>query len=151
MYLKKNIFLGHEFEEKKVKVAHLLGLPTDARAIEVAATVAYWRKAGSVHNWFVQNVQNGVDDCGDHYVSRDKLKQLLDNCCEAVEDYFEWRKIPKRARPEYPRIAAKLVPASYEYDEDWLEELQETIETINEVLQKNPPSDPGLFSYQASW
>ena len=25
--------------------------------------VMYWRKANYIHNWFVENIQNGSDDC----------------------------------------------------------------------------------------
>ena len=25
--------------------------------------VAYWRKFNALHNWFVQNCQDGVDEC----------------------------------------------------------------------------------------
>ena len=24
---------------------------------------AYWRKANQIHNWFVENIQDGEDDC----------------------------------------------------------------------------------------
>ena len=27
--------------------------------------IASWRKANAIHKWFVDNVQDGVDDCGD--------------------------------------------------------------------------------------
>ena len=35
--------------------------------------VGYWRKANQIHNWFVQNVQGGEDDCGIYEVSQAKL------------------------------------------------------------------------------
>ena len=25
--------------------------------------IGYWRKANAIHNWFIQNVQNGKDEC----------------------------------------------------------------------------------------
>lgn len=45
----------------------------------------YWRKSNQIHNWFVQNVQNGEDDCGDYRVSLEKLKALY-NICQNIAD-----------------------------------------------------------------
>ncbi len=38
----------------------------------------YWRKANQIHNWFVQNVQKGVDDCNEHQVQPTDLIKLYD-------------------------------------------------------------------------
>lgn len=48
-------------------------------------TYAYWRKANQIHNWFVQNVQNGTDDCGEYEVSGSKLLELVKLCEEVSE------------------------------------------------------------------
>lgn len=41
--------------------------------------VAYWRKANQIHRWFVQNVQDGADDCMVHReLTRQDLLNLLD-------------------------------------------------------------------------
>lgn len=45
----------------------------------------YWRKANQIHNWFVQNVQSGEDDCGMYLVSKEKLQELVDICKEIVD------------------------------------------------------------------
>src|SRR5690606_27196657 len=45
--------------------------------------VAYWRKANHIHNWFVENVQGGVDNCEPFEVTKDKLQELL-NLCQLV-------------------------------------------------------------------
>jgi hypothetical protein len=39
--------------------------------------VMYWRKANAIHNWFVKNVQNGVDDCRAYEVTLEHLDDLL--------------------------------------------------------------------------
>ena len=31
--------------------------------ISISYPVGYWRKANAIHNWFVQNVQDGRDEC----------------------------------------------------------------------------------------
>lgn len=46
---------------------------------------AYWRKANAIHDWFVRNVQNGVDDCGSYEVDVESLMQLLDTVNEVLD------------------------------------------------------------------
>lgn len=36
----------------------------------------YWRKANQIHNWMVNNVQGGNDDCGLYEVSIDQILKL---------------------------------------------------------------------------
>lgn len=52
---------------------------------EVVYKVGYWRKANAIHNWFVQNVQEGVDDCKEYYVSTEAIKDLYQVVCEVLE------------------------------------------------------------------
>lgn len=43
--------------------------------------VGYWRKANHIHNWFVENVQDGEDDCRYHgEVTKEDLEELLVSC-----------------------------------------------------------------------
>lgn len=43
-------------------------------------TVIYWRKANQIHRFFVENVQNGKDDCEEYNVSKKILKKLYKYC-----------------------------------------------------------------------
>ena len=52
--------------------------------VDVSVNVGYWRKSNQIHKWFVDNVQNGEDDCGEYYVSHDKLIELLTICRQAL-------------------------------------------------------------------
>ena len=63
----------------------------DYGAQEVIFRVAYWRKANAIHQWFVENVQDGTDDCGEYHVSREQLEELLDLCKQIVAE-------PKKAK-----------------------------------------------------
>lgn len=47
--------------------------------------IMYWRKAKQIHNWFVENVQNGNDNGGEYTVTKIDLKQLLSFCEIVVE------------------------------------------------------------------
>lgn len=42
--------------------------------------VGYWRKANQIHNWFVNNVQNGYDDCEYYEATKLQLEELLEIC-----------------------------------------------------------------------
>jgi hypothetical protein len=47
--------------------------------------IAYWRKANAIHNWFVKNVQNGVDDCGTYEVTPKQLENLRETIGQALD------------------------------------------------------------------
>lgn len=88
MYLsaKKYLRIDNNVEEEKISksISHLLGEhPGEIK--EVASRVAYWNEANAVHNWFVQNVQDGKDDCKEYFVSREQLKLLIDLCRTSLE------------------------------------------------------------------
>ena len=51
--------------------------------------VVYWRKANAIHKWFVDNVQDGTDDCRRAYVDIDDLKKLYYLCIQMQEYYAE--------------------------------------------------------------
>jgi len=55
------------------------------QGIEVSFPVGYWRKANAIHNWFVQNVQGGNDNCDSYDVSREHLQALKVECMKALE------------------------------------------------------------------
>lgn len=43
--------------------------------------VGYWRKENMIHKWFVDHVQDGVDDCRYHNeCTKEILEELLDTC-----------------------------------------------------------------------
>jgi hypothetical protein len=111
----------------------------DTATLEVQ--VAYWRKANQIHKWFVDHVQNGKDDCGDYYVSREQLQLLLDTCKIVLIDREE---------------ASQLLPVqegfffgSYEYNEYYFSDIQDTIDQLEKVLTEYPQD--WEFKYQSSW
>ena len=52
----------------------------DAGIIKGDTEIIYWRKANAIHKWFVENVQEGVDDCGEYEVTVEQLTELRDLC-----------------------------------------------------------------------
>ncbi len=106
----------------------------------IVEEVAYWRKANQIHNWFVQNVQNGVDECQSSYVSREKLEELLDVCKKVTEDNS---------------LAESLLPSASgfffggtEYDEWYFKDVTNTIEYLTDILTDESADE---FEYYASW
>lgn len=47
------------------------------RVKSITESMIYWRKANQIHRWFVNNVQNGEDNCGTYLVNRDDISSLL--------------------------------------------------------------------------
>jgi hypothetical protein len=133
--------------------------------------VAYWRKANAIHAWFVKNVQEGKDDCGDYFVGRDQLKKLFVTCNEVLEasklvkgqivesyGYKDGKTIPNYANGKIikdPSVAEKLLPTESgfffggtEYDEYYYQDIKYTRDTLEELLKEE---DDGDFSYHSSW
>jgi hypothetical protein len=103
----------------------------------------YWRKANQIHNWFVDHVQDGVDDCKEHYVEKDVLIDLMNVCGEVIAD---------------PSKAAKLLPSSggfffgsIDYDDWYWENVKRTYEELKELLKLDLNNDHWSFTYQSSW
>lgn len=104
--------------------------------------VGYWRKANAIHQWFVENVQNGVDNCGQYEVEKKKLEELLAYCKEIIEDHSK---------------AEELLPTqsgfffgSTEYDEWYFEYIKDTINILEKVLEETD-FDREMITYQSSW
>ena len=104
--------------------------------------VGYWRKANAIHRWFVENVQDGDDDCGTYEVNKEQLEELK-ALCESVLNH----KVS----------AAKALPTtsgfffgSTAYNEYYREDLCTTVEIINQVLAETDWNTQTVC-YSASW
>lgn len=172
MYLEKKVYVGNNYKKgDEVKKFNVEGV-NDKKVTYINEEVAYWRKANAIHNWFVKNVQDGVDECQNSYVSAEQLKELLDTCKavlkgselvegkvsngytyndknERVYNYNDGKVIRDTS------IAEELLPTgsgfffgSTEYDEYYYNDIKYTVEMLEEIL-KGDLSDS--FYYQASW
>ena len=114
----------------------------DYGAKEGTFHVAYWRKANAIHKWFVNNVQKGVDDCGEYNVSRGQLSELIALCEQIIAE-------PKKGAEMMPTASGFLF-GSTDYDEFYEQGVADTAAMLKEIL-----SDPALekadFYYRASW
>lgn len=117
----------------------------DERSATVSVNVAYWRKANQIHNWFVQNVQKGEDDCRTYHVSREQLRELGELC----------QKVAEKGDPEY--AAAHLPTGSgfffggTDYDEYYFEQVDWTAKRLAELADLPDGMDGFDFYYSSSW
>jgi hypothetical protein len=106
----------------------------------IVEEVAYWRKANHIHNWFVNNVQNGTDDCGTYYVSREHLEELKTECQAVLNN-------PNTADKHLP-CRSGFFFGSTDYDDDYYDIIKDTMKIIDDCLSDE---DAEHFEYNASW
>lgn len=121
---------------------------TESVTRDTSYRVGYWRKANAIHNWFVTNCAQGVDDGSTMIVSAEKLKDLLELCNRVLKD---------------PSIAAELLPTkegfffgSTDYDEVYFEKLKSTVKILEPVIRfldtkTNKGDSSWTAEYSASW
>ena len=116
----------------------------EPRLVFVRYEVLMWRKANAIHNWFVQNVQKGVDDCGDYEVSEEELRNLLKDVEAVLKD--------KSKAPEILPTTEGFFFGSTDYDEDYFDDLKYTAKGIKNVLRIKANNDSFVsFEYGSSW
>lgn len=145
MYLTKEIYIGakhnHRNVNLEIKGTDFSGpiLVDNKKVRSIIEEVGYWRKANAIHNWFVQNIQDGKDECEKHYVPYEKLTELKKLCEQILET------------KDHKLIEDKLPPTtgfffgSTEIDEHYFSDLVDTIAIIDSL---NPN---GEYYYQSSW
>jgi hypothetical protein len=130
------------FPELAEMRSHFEGSPVK----EIRVDAGCWRKANAIHDWFVQNVQDGEDACEPHAVSRAQLAELR-SLCE--------RTIAARSGPDGELTAQDLLPTangfffgSTDYSDWYYEQLAQTVAIIDRCLALPPSWD---FEYCSSW
>ena len=123
-----------------VDVADMSDVATDIYGVNVEVTCAYWRKANQIHKWFVDNVQRGVDDCGDYYVSHEKLQALLDLVNRALAE-----RNPTLLSPQ-----GGFFFGSTDIDEWYWQDLKNTKTKLERIFAL-PEMSKLSFYYTSSW
>lgn len=146
MYLDKRTYVKNwnfqEPEERHEVVVTKGGNSTNINPEKVKYIVeeaGYWRKANAIHRWFVENVQRGVDDCGNYYVEKSQLLELLDLCEKVKADNS---------------LADSLLPTASgfffggtDYNEWYFEDINNTINIIKEAVEGGDAD----YYYSSSW
>lgn len=99
-----------------------------------------WRKVNQIHNWFVENVQSGEDDCGEYEVERWQLARLKSLCEQVLAD-------PTKAEELLPTTVGFFFGGT-EYDDYYQEGLRDTVVILNRCLAM--PADT-VWNYWSSW
>jgi len=140
IYLSKNNLLETIKADKIRKIFPEIFKSGNLDYIEVVFEVGYWRKANAIHGWFVENAQDGTDNCGTYYVSRKQLIELKELCESVLKNKSQ---------------AQKLLPpqkgfffGGEDLDDWYFETLQDTVQIIDKCL-KLP--DEWNFEYHSSW
>ena len=137
--------------------------------------VGYWRKANAIHKWFVDNVQDGEDDCDYYEVNKEQLEELL-NICKLIKDKcklidgkvkngehmdletHQWIANYEDGKViDNPEIAEEYLPTQCgfffggtDYDEYYMADIEETIQILTNVLETTN-FDTQMIAYSSSW
>jgi len=155
MYLNKVYFVKGKLTVEDLKAALKASAPagesfepfTEGQLNTVEQECIYWRKANAIHRWFVENVQENVDNCASYFVDITQLKTLRDLCSRVVEDHS---------------LAESLLPTQQgfffgctAYDDYYFDDIEYTLEKLNKLIEwyEALPEDSLYpeFSYQSSW
>lgn len=101
----------------------------------------YWRKANHIHKWFVDNIQNGNDDCRVYEVKTEQLKRLIRDCEEVL-------------KCKSYAIAEEVLPTeggfffgTTDYGDWYWEETEKTAKELKKIINQGYD----YFEYESSW
>lgn len=143
MYLNAKRFLWHNEDAVIDKVSENFPELLGAKIKSVTAEVAYWRKSNAIHKWFVDNVQNGVDDCGEYEVTYEKLEELLELINKVLSEKGK---------------ASNLLPTQggfffgdTKYDDYYFDDLEYTKGQLEKLINNKESMRGWYFEYHSSW
>jgi hypothetical protein len=147
MYLTKHIYIGAKFEHNKIEGR--IEIKRDGKPIKINMSkvdyviegVGYWRKANQIHNWFVENVQSGVDECVEHDVDFKQLQELKKLCKKALRNK-DCSLLPPQSGFFF---------GSTDIDEYYWKDLKYTIEIIDALEDPKTDSFNFYYKYRSSW
>lgn len=151
MYLtaRKQIYTwGNSDEDNKnglqissiLDIAGLSNVKSDVLSVSFQAM--YWRKANAIHKWFVDNVQDGKDDCGEYELTIYQLDDLLKVCRQVLQD-------PDNAHKYLPTTDGFFY-GSTSYDKFYFSDVENTVSALARLLS-NRNVEQFSFFYSSSW
>jgi hypothetical protein len=115
----------------------------DMKPTYLEVQAMYWRKANAIHRFFVERVQKGNDDCGNYYVEREVLGELLDACRKTLAN-------PKRAPSTLPTQSGFFF-GDTDYGEWYLDDIKYTATELEKLIASDPWKEGWDFYYHSSW
>ena len=148
MYLTRKVYIGAEYKYRKV--SGKVDIKIDGKKVlidfnkisYIDERAAYWRKANQIHQWFVNNVQGGVDECQESDVSIEQLRELVELCIKIRDKQVE----PSQVLP----TSEGFFFGSTDYDEYYMQDIDSTIEQLEPYITDDKYTGDE-FSYRASW
>lgn len=140
MYLtaERGMYEHKELEESIKKI-----LKPEERAFKISEIIlelGYWRKANAIHNWFVENCQDGVDECQKTFITKDQLQKLLDVCKEVQKNH-------DKAQELLPSVSGFFF-GNTDYDEYYFICIDNTIQILENVMKID---NSWFIHYHSSW
>jgi hypothetical protein len=108
----------------------------------ISVDIMQWRKANQIHQWFVDNVQDGEDDCKRYFVRIEQLGLLICLCKKILKDHS--------LADQLLHTQTGFFFGSQEYDDMYFLDLQETVDLLEPIIQDEEWLD-WEFYYQSSW
>ena len=155
-----------EGEEVKVEKSRELKNALDAIGFEDAPIqhqwnhfqyvfpIITWRKANAIHKFFVDEVQDGNDNCERYYVSESNLENLLEIINQILEIKTPVAREMK-AEELLPTDIEGCFFGSKEYDDWYYQDLKHTKDILEKVFEYEEQAESGKcfdsFYYQSSW
>ena len=145
MYLSAEKYHYGALDEEPTDLTKAVNAMTDTKGYQVKSFKIWacdWRKANQIHEWFVQNVQGGEDDCAPYNVDTGQLSELVDLCKRVLANR---------------ELAEELLPPQEGFyfgetkiDEYYFQDLEDTIKKL-EPFVTDPAWASWDFTYQSSW
>jgi hypothetical protein len=147
MYLVAKRHVSQYMEEDKALstelMQHFPELTEDISVQEVTVRVGYWRKANHIHKWFVDNVQEGDDNCASYYVGREQLEELKARCRQVLDfRHLAVEKLP---------TAEGFFFGGTDYDEYYFRDVENTVKIIDSALKLLDRDKSWDIEYTSSW
>ena len=158
MYLYKKEYVGFgkevEAEVKTKKWDDEISTKNYKNVSYIVREVGYWRKANEVHKWFVDKCGNGKDDCSPYPVTFEQLLELK-SICQRILNAINSNHLTNGEKED---ICEELLPTqpgfffgSYNYDEWYKQDIENTIDIIENIEKERTEFDGDDYYYQASW
>lgn len=154
MYLKRKVYYGLNYEHNRTKETKIIindVIIDHTKLEEISFEAGYWRKFNALHNYFVENHQDGIDDCKEYYINKEDLQKIITLCEEDME-YLNTLEVKDDIYLNVDKDKLNLKPidgfffGSTEIDTWHYNKLKNTIRQLTKAL-----TIEGDFYYQSSW
>jgi len=149
--------------ERKLKITGMPGV-NEEKVVQIVEEAAYWRKCNAIHGWFVENVQEGNDNCRTYHVevSGENCKSLstLLKICEGIWScYLKNKNNHGQPNEMAKQFAEENLPntegfffGGKGYDKDYFEwQIKPTIDQLKPIVNGDAPKFYTWYEYRSSW